>query len=177
MKLCHELSGILAGVARGSLSSTPRRAAFPPHRAFDGGASILEGVACIVTKASSDYLGCGAARTRPAGRAAGPDRRPCATKSRPPLPSRREGATLWQSRGEVPLSAGHRTHRKARDICATRAGYRISGLRWSLYIQRKSSISYGSRTASSFGKARGPSESARQSRPRALAPLRVPLCK
>ena len=50
----------------------------------------------------------------------GPDRGPFATKFLPPLPSRGEGATLWQSRGEGPLSVGRRTHRKARDACATR---------------------------------------------------------
>ena len=37
-----------------------------------------------------------------------------------PLPQRGEGATPWHSRGEGPLSVGHRTHRKTHDVCATR---------------------------------------------------------
>jgi len=36
----------------------------------------------------------------PAIKIGGPDRRPCTTKFLPPLPSRGEGATLRQSRGE-----------------------------------------------------------------------------
>ena len=51
-------------VAQGSLSSL---AAFPPRRGL-GGAAM----------GNSDYLVCGAARARTAGRAAGPERGPCA---------------------------------------------------------------------------------------------------
>jgi hypothetical protein len=36
----------------------------------------------------------------PAIKIGGPDRGPCATYLLPPLPSRGEGATLWQFRGE-----------------------------------------------------------------------------
>ena len=73
-------------VAQGSLSSL---AAFLPRRDFDGAAHD-----------NSDYLVGDAARTRVAGRAAGPDRGPCATYLLPPLPSGGEEATLWQFRGE-----------------------------------------------------------------------------
>jgi len=52
-------------VAQGSLSSL---AAIPPRRAFDGAAH-----------SNSDYPVCGAARSRTAGRAAGPECGPCAT--------------------------------------------------------------------------------------------------
>jgi hypothetical protein len=68
------LTASLGGfVAQGSLSSL---AAFPPRRGFDGAGH-----------GNTDYLVCGAARTRTAGRAAGPDRRPCATSGTPPRPS------------------------------------------------------------------------------------------
>jgi len=53
-------------VAQGSLSSL---ADFPPRRGL-GGAAM----------GNPDYLVCGAARARPAGRAAGPERGPCATR-------------------------------------------------------------------------------------------------
>jgi hypothetical protein len=54
-------------VAQGSLSSL---AAFPPRRGL-GGAAM----------GKSDYLVCGAARARPAGRAAEPERGPCIASS------------------------------------------------------------------------------------------------
>jgi hypothetical protein len=56
-------------VAQGSLSSL---AALPPRRGFGG-----------VARKNSDYLVCGAATTRTAGKAAGPDRGPCATTPDP----------------------------------------------------------------------------------------------
>jgi hypothetical protein len=106
----------------GRFRAIPRRTDYAALK----GASTNAGVAAA--RGDPNYLISGVARTRAAGRAAepalsrakGPDRGPCATKFRPPLPSRGEGATLWPSRGEGPLSAGHRTHRKPRDVCATR---------------------------------------------------------
>jgi len=55
-------------VAQGSLSSL---AAFPPRRALGGAA-----------QENSNYLACGAEKARAAGRAAGPERGPCATRLR-----------------------------------------------------------------------------------------------
>jgi hypothetical protein len=64
-------------VAQGSLSSL---AVLPPRRGLGRAGH-----------GNTDYLVCGAARTRSAGRAAGPDRRPCATSATPPTQRARRG--------------------------------------------------------------------------------------
>ena len=71
-------------VAQGSLSSL---AALPPRRAFDGAA-----------QQNSDYLIAGAARTRTAGKAAGPESGPCAT-----CPSTSRSARAVAVRGRLAI--------------------------------------------------------------------------
>jgi len=63
-------------VAQGSQFSL---AAFPPRRALSGAANRNFRLARSTTHKGSDYLVCGAAKARTAGRAAGPERGPCAT--------------------------------------------------------------------------------------------------
>ena len=83
-------------VAQGSLSSL---AALPPRRGLGGAA-----------RENSDYLVCGAARTRTAGKAAGPESGPCATRPNPDV------RTTFRSRGTAcrPLRVHCRRTRKGR---------------------------------------------------------------
>jgi len=97
--------------ARLALQSVSRRTASPPGRSFDGAAgwdSIYH--VCRAARKDSDYLVGRATRTPVAGKAAGPDSGPCATRLDPDV------RKAFRSRGTAcrPLRVHCRRTRKGR---------------------------------------------------------------